>query len=165
MAATLPVGSGAPMIATFVLAADTSLHVPPPRMDTAWVASYGCADLARPPNAPSTERLLLRVVEICSAAGIPLPSSLNPDDDRQQGGPSCPFCPVLAASRGLGPLVWYEFGCNPPRPKGAQHRLIHRVAKCAAGLAIAHRLVRMARDAGRGDALAVLLTPPPDAGV
>ena len=37
------------------------------------------------------------------------------------------------------------------KPKGLQHRWLHRISKCPGGLAIAHRIVRVARDQNRTD--------------
>ena len=163
----LPVSSGAGHAAVlaalalgFDLAQDAGLRSIPSKMDATWMASFGCTDLAPAPCTESKDRPILRVVDICHAAGLPLPVTFEPTNDRQMGGEACPFCPALAAARGIGPLEWHVF--PKVRPRGAEHRYEHRISKCAGGLAIAHRLVRLDRDAGRGDARKALLTPPPE---
>ena len=142
----------------FTLKDDPALMVSTMVMDDGWLTLHGCKDLAAAPSAPSKDRIVLNVKAICEACVIPLPAGLDVSDNRQIGGPECPFCYVLGALRGLPPLEFHvhpqdavqrRLPVPPPKPKLAHHRYIHRIAKCPAGAAIAHRLVRLDRDAGR----------------
>jgi hypothetical protein len=162
-ALTLPPG--------FVLKDDEALMVPTMLMNDGWVTKNGCKDLAAAPSAPSKDRIVLDIKAICEACIIPIPAGLDIADHRQVGGPECPFCYVLGALRGLPPLEFHVHPLDaeqrqlpppPPKPKAANHRYMHRIAKCPAGTAIAHRLVRLDRDAGR-TVRASLLAPLPTA--
>ena len=125
------------------------------KMDSEWVAKYGCADFPAP-NIKSIDRPWQQVRKICQVAGVPLPESFQ--DRPHLGGPSCPGCNWVAFNQGFGPMSWYLHQNDPAappnqaaKPPGRSNGYIHQVFKCGYHLAIAHCIVRRDRDAGRGD--------------
>ena len=145
--------------------------VPSPKMDAAWVQLYGCADLGPPPNAPSQERTQIPVEALAAALGVPMPEKFHTHGKGRPhvGGDSCFACMFLAHLEGIM-IKWYlhpSDAAAPPgaaaKPAGRQHKYVHQVFKCNLALALAHRLVRTDRDAGRGDVNAHVFTPPPRA--
>ena len=147
---------------------DPPLAVLPSRMDAAWVASYGCADLGPPPNAPINERPWLSVGMICGDCdvNIPLPESFK--DVPHVGGDSCAFCAFVAFNQGWGKINWYVMPADQagvaPKPQGRQNQYVHQTHKCRMGLAVIHRVVRLHRDAGKDKAYLFQPAQIPDRG-
>ena len=81
------------------------------------------------------------------------------------GGDSCFACMFLAHLEGIL-IKWYLHPSDAAAPSGAaakppgrQHKYVHQTFKCALASALAHRLVRTDRDAGRGDVNAHVFKP------
>ena len=152
------------------------------KYDAAWQAQWGLTSMP-PPGGKIRTRL--KVVEICQAAGIPLPSNFRHEKPVHMGGSSCPFCQWVSMNQGTGTVVWYfhaqdsttkredvpgpvEKGAPPvPRPlAGAErrrHQFIHQVGKCIYGHAIAQALCRRQMDAGQSSECVRILDEPPEA--
>ena len=144
-------------------------QIPSTKMDAAWVQLYGCADLGPPPNAPSSERSQIPVEALAAALGVPMPEKFHTHGRGRPhvGGDSCFACMFLAHLEGIM-IKWYlhpSDAAAPPgsaaKPPGRQHKYVHQVFKCTLALALAHRLVRTDRDAGRGEVNAHVFTAPP----
>ena len=150
------------------------------KYDAAWQAQWGLTSMP-PPGGKIRTRL--KVVEICHAAGIPLPANFRHEKPIHMGGSSCPFCQWVSMNQGTGTVVWYfhaqdsttkredvpgpvEKGAPPvPRPlAGAErrrHQFVHQVGKCIYGHAIAQALCRRQMDAGQSSECVRILDEPP----
>ena len=135
-----------------------ALGMPTTKMDDAWVQLYGCPGFPAP-NCPSSDRQYLNIVGLAKALSIEVPAKfLNEGKGEPHvGGDSCFACMFIAHLEGLL-YKWYLHPADrasppgaAPKPFGKQHKYVHQVFKCALALALAHRLVRTDRDAGRGD--------------
>ena len=144
-------------------------QIPTTKMDAAWVQLYGCTDLGPPPNAPRDQKTHLPVEALAKALAVPMPERFYSHGHGKPhvGGDSCFACMFMSYLEGIV-LKWYLHPSDvaaPPgaaaKPPGRQHKYVHQVFTCSLALALAHRLVRSDRDAGRGDVNAHVFTAPP----
>ena len=133
-------------------------------MDRAWAEQYGCVDFVLP-NAPAGERFLMNMALVCAECDLIVPDAHR--DEPYIGGAACPFCLWVGLNQGFE-FEWYFHPLDPAappnqaqKPPGRNKSYVHQVGKCRNGLALVHRLVRLDRDAGRGDARIALFTPRP----
>ena len=134
---------------------DPAFAVGPTRMDATWVQMYGCADLGPPPNVPLAERAFMDIPALCTACDIETPPTFQAAP--HIGGASCPSCLWVGRNQGYG-WTWFlhpsDKAAPPnqaPAPPGRGNGYVHQVYKCRNGYALAHRICRLDRDAGRGD--------------
>jgi hypothetical protein len=142
------------------------------KMDEACAQLYGAPDLALPPSTGGVERPWLQCEAIANAAGIKMPELFFTvgKGARHIGGDSCFACMHLAQMFGFK-AMWYVHPADraaPPgtgkKPFGRKHLYLHQVLKCGYALALAHRVVRCDRDAGRGEVNAHILSERPFSG-